>query len=131
MKILIRNIPKSTRPVELISFFTPYIKKRLLNPFRVSGKISRPIICVETCDGDSVIAYHGLISINPDDVAKGIIKRASRAVFKGRRVVIREFKIRSRKNDRRSKKLGSVVQNRKTDRHTETDTPRKSRIAYF
>ena len=49
------------------------------------------------------LEYHGLVRIEPDKLAQKVIKRLNRKPFKGVRINVREYRIRSWHNDRRTK----------------------------
>lgn len=102
MKIFIRNIPENTTANDLVKFFTPFLKKSLKHPFRAKGEIIKQYIVAQINQDNNVVGYHGLVTIEPDEVAKSILKRMRRTPFKGKKVIIREFIDRSWQNDRRS-----------------------------
>ena len=119
MKIFIRKIPKETKPDDLVRFFAPFIKKSLLHPFRSKGEIIKYQVVAQIDQENNTVGYHGLVTIEPDEVAKSILKRMHRIPFKGKKVIIREFIDRSWQNDRRSHKpqnIAPINQRRRVER---------------
>ncbi len=95
MKIFIKNIPENTKSAELANFFSPYLKRSLWHPFRAKARIVKRTLVAEFDQDHHLVAHHAIVTIQPDEVAKSIIKKIHRTPFKGKRVMIREFVERS------------------------------------
>ncbi|MDD5033658.1 MAG: RNA-binding protein [Methylococcaceae bacterium] len=96
MLLFIANIPGDTLHKELIEFIGPVLKGGL---FQARGEIKYiKILAIKDHDNDSV-EYHAVTSILPDSVALRVIKKLNGKVFRGKRIVIREFNLRINKGD--------------------------------
>ncbi len=119
MKIFIKNIPENTTPDDLVRFFTPFLKKSLKHPFRTKGKLTKQYVVAQIDQEDNIVGRHGLVTIEPDEVAKSILKRMRRIPFKGKKVIVRKFIDRSWQNDHTSHqsqpKISSINQHRRFD----------------
>ncbi len=105
MLVFLKNIPASTNHQEIIDFVKPALKKNRLNLFSAAGKLEEVKI-IGLKDNDlNTEEYHGLLIITPDTAAKRVIDRLNRNPFKGQRITIREYIVRSIHNDPRTKSL--------------------------
>jgi hypothetical protein len=98
MIIILLNISASTENQDIEDFIRPAIKGGLL---RKSGHIEKISILALKDTRTYRIDYHGLITITPDPVAIRAIKKLNKKLINGRRVLVREFRIRLWHNDPR------------------------------
>jgi RNA recognition motif-containing protein len=98
MILFLRNLPEDTTRQEIIDFVMPAVRGGI---FRTRGKIiSIDILAIRDC-GTELMEYHGLVHISPDDVGQRAIRKLHGQMFKGRRMTVREYIVRSWRNDRR------------------------------
>lgn len=110
MIVFLRNIPKDTSHQDILDFVGPVVKGGLLQS---GGKVAS-IEFLEIQDGNAaIVEYHGLVHILPDEVGLRVIRKLNRQHFKGKRIVVREYVVRSWHNDRRDpSKQGDVPEGR-------------------
>lgn len=103
MLVFFRNIPPTTRKIDLIEFITPAFNFNFVDKFFRSPGAIVDIKLVNLLDKEkNTLNVHGLVRINPDDAAERVIKRLNRKTVNGRRISVREYQARSAKNDPRS-----------------------------
>lgn len=114
MIVFLRNIPSDTSRQEIIAFVMPVVKGGL---FRAKGKITSIDILAIKDNANGLVEYHGLVHITPDEVGLRVIKKLHGQPFKGKRMALHEYVVRSWKNDRRDptrlKPPGIIVDRRK------------------
>lgn len=71
-----------------------------LSAFNKGRLVDAKIVTLLNTD-TNIVEHHGLVRIEPDNVAQKIIKRLNRKPFKGIRINIREYHTRSWHNDPR------------------------------
>ncbi len=98
MIIFFRLIPADTQQHEIAHFLEPVLQGKI---FQRDGYIEHIKIMVSKHPQKEKPNYHCLVSINPDTVAKRVIIKLNRKVFKGRYIAIREYKHRLWQNDPR------------------------------
>lgn len=108
-KIFIRNISVDTKPSDLSVFFTPFLKRSIINPFRPKGKIVNQHIVAQKDREENIVRYHGLVIIESEKAGERILKRIRRTPFMGRKVIIREFMDRTWVNDRRNQQFQQKI----------------------
>ena len=102
MKILLKNIPSNTSISDISSFIKSSYDKGILSFFRPSGQIKEVnIVSQEIYSYDNKLTYHGLVKLEPDNIAERTITRLNKTLFKNRRIILREFTNRSWHNDKR------------------------------
>ncbi len=115
MIIILMYIPANTGNQAIKDFIEPAIKGGLL---RKSGEIEKiSILALKNIITDKM-EYHGLVTIMPDAVANRVIKKLSKKHLNGRRVVLREFQIRSWHNDPRISRK-DLTQRIRNKRHSD------------
>jgi len=98
MVVFFRNIPDHTTHNHLIEFIEPVIK---VPWFRAKGTIGR-IKLIELQDANAKTSeFHGLVTIEPDKVARKVIKKLNRKRFLGKHILVREYQSRCWHNDLR------------------------------
>lgn len=98
MIIFLRNIPGDTSRSEIVEFVTPAIKTWW---FRKKGEIVKvEMLCLRNTY-NKLTEYHGLVHIKPDLAAQRAIKKLNGKFFRGKRILVRQYFIRSG-TDRRS-----------------------------
>lgn len=95
--IFIRNVPELTLRKDLIAFVTPALKA-LLSP---SGKVVKAEILVLLDARTKQMEYHGLVTVDSEKAGRRALKKLNGKRLNGRLVMVREFAIRSWRNDRR------------------------------
>ena len=98
MIIFLGRIPANTRKHEVTDFIEPALKGGF---FQKSGRIEHIKILVLKDKNTNTLEYHGLVTIDPDDAAKRVIKKLNRKVFKGKHIAVREYQLRAWHNDPR------------------------------
>lgn len=121
MFIFIRNIPKSTTITDLLVFLTPGTKTLFFNN---QSSIEDVRIVVLRDKKLNHLEFHALVKTDKK-IGKNIIKRLSGKQLNGLRVYLREYQIRSYKNDRRQlsiSKYDTIHEgNRRSDRRRGSD----------
>ena len=100
MLIFFRNIPASSRTEDFYKFIRPVMGNGFLPAFKKGRIVNVKIVQLLNTDTNTM-EYHGLVRIDPDNVAQKVIKRLNRKPFKGVRINIREYHSRSWHNDPR------------------------------
>lgn len=98
MIVFIKNIPQETNRQDIIDLVMPVVMGGF---FRLRGKISRVDILAIADNNTGLMEYHGLVHIVPDEVGHRVIRRLHGQYFKGKRVALREYVVRTWRNDRR------------------------------
>ena len=78
MIVFLRRIPADTKKQEIIAYIKPFLKGRLLQK---SGRIEGVKILVLKETQTNTIEYHGLVTIDSDDVARRVIKKTQQEGF--------------------------------------------------
>lgn len=122
MILFIRKIPANTKLSELIGFVEPTVKGGL---FRRSGVIRDAKILALRDLKLRTLEFHGLVTVEPDNVAVRVIKKLKGKRFKGKFVVIRQYFQRDWHNDPRQHHQGGGAkvgfERRKADRRRGKD----------
>jgi len=116
MIIILLNISASTGNQDIEDFIRPAIKGGLL---RKSGYIEKISILALKDTLTDKIEHHGLVTIMPDSAAARAIKKLNKQRINGRRVLVREFRIRLWHNDPRISRRDQIQEfrnKRKGDR---------------
>ncbi len=98
MILFIRKIPANTQIKELIEFVSPAIKGGF---FRRSGVIGKVEILALQDLRLRTLEFHGLVTVEPDQVAIRAIKKLKGCRFKGKHVIVRQYWQRDWHNDPR------------------------------
>jgi hypothetical protein len=98
MIVFLRNLPDDTTRQEIIDFVTPALKGGL---FRARGLVTSLDILAIRDNSTRLMEYHGLVHVEPDEAGLRLIRKLHGRLFKGRRMTVREYVMRSWKNDRR------------------------------
>lgn len=115
MILFVRRIPASTLPSELYDFINPALKSGL---FIRTGRILGAGILVLEDKYNQMLEFHGYVVVDFDQAGLRAIRRLKGKQFKGRSVIVREYKYRNLQNDRRlnNDKTQRVVERRTKDR---------------
>lgn len=99
MIVLIKNIPESSYHNNISDLLEPVVKGNLLTK---KGEVSNiEIIALQEINRPD-LEFQALATIQPDDVGQRVIKKLHGLYLQGRRVVVRQYFIRSWRNDKRS-----------------------------
>lgn len=107
MIIFLRRIPAATKLSDLSAFVRPAIEGGF---FRKPGRIVGISILELQDKRFKAMEYHGLITVEPDEVAARAIKRLKGQRFKGKLVVVRQYVQRDWHNDPRRNREITVTQ---------------------
>jgi hypothetical protein len=113
MIVLFKNIPENSYHNDISNFVEPVIKGGLLSK---QGHINNiEIIALQEINTES-LEFQALANIEPDVVAYRVIKKLHGVFIRGRRIVVREYFLRSWKNDKRSDEqpIASTFNERRT-----------------
>ena len=97
MIIFLRNIPPETKKYEIASFIN-----RVSNSHFIIAIMNIEILSIQDSNSKT-LETHGLIRILPKEKGKRAIKMIDGKIFKGNRITVREYVIRSEHNDPRKK----------------------------
>jgi hypothetical protein len=100
MLIFFRNVPTNTRTVDFYTFIRPVMGNGFLPAFKKGHIINAKIVTLLNTD-TKITEYHGLVRIEPDNVAQKVIRKLKRKPFKGARINIHEYRNRTWHNDPR------------------------------
>ncbi len=129
MIIILERIPEKTRESEVEDFFSTVVKGKI---YQKSGKIEQIKISILNDNKKHLLVFYALVIIDSDEAAARVIKRLNRKVFNGKRISVREYYLRSWRNDRRTQKQdGQLVSKRKGDRRLLNLKVRKSSIVSY
>lgn len=93
MILFIQNIPVYTKNNEMIKFVRPALKNRLLI---AKGKIADINKLVIKGKDTTCAECHGLVTIEPDEVALKAISKLEGKRFFGKRAVVRQYIVRTK-----------------------------------
>jgi hypothetical protein len=111
MIVFMRNIPDDTNRRDIVAFIEPALQGGF---FKAKGEILSVSVLLIKDKGVKLMEYHAIVNITPDAVAARVIKSLHGRVFKGKRIALREYVVRSWKNDRRNTaKPGTVADERR------------------
>ena len=99
MIVFLRNIPVETRRRDIIAFIEPAMKASF---FGKKGFIDDIQILHFKDVGRFISEYHALVYVEPDVVAKRVIKRLNRKSILHKHIAVREYQIRNWHNDPRT-----------------------------
>lgn len=110
MLIFFKNIPPTTEKAGLIEFIKPALKYGFFHRLFCPPAAIVDVSLLSLLDNEkNIVNVHGVVKIMPDDVALSVIKQLDRKVINGRRITVREYRIRSEENDPRAA-FGNVPQ---------------------
>lgn len=101
MRVFFRNIPPNTTINELAHFINIHLNRGFMGLFGERGSLKQIEILEQIDELDKFVRYHGIASIENEKCAERMMKRLRKALFKGKRISVREFVIRTWHNDRR------------------------------
>jgi len=97
MILILKRIDRETRVADIEDFLAPALKGGFL---RKSGRLDSVAIQKHSQAGGVYSEYHAIVRIEPERVAKRVIKRLNRKRLIGKPINIAEFHFRSYTNDR-------------------------------
>ncbi|WP_446809472.1 hypothetical protein ACH50O_19805 [Methylomonas sp. 2BW1-5-20] len=100
MILIIKNIPSITKESELGDFVDSALKFCLLIPIKLGNILKTDIFCLKNIK-TNVLSFHGRVFIDDEKAGKRVIRKLHGKRFKNKIVEVREYFIRSSKNDRR------------------------------
>ena len=98
MIVILKNISANTRKQDIKNFITPVVKGGW---FEKKGKILGISILSQRNLRTRMISQHGLVNIEPNDVAERVIKKLNKKLLVGKYIAVAEYKKRDPKNDPR------------------------------
>ncbi|MDD5630662.1 MAG: RNA-binding protein [Methylococcales bacterium] len=104
MIIFFRNIPPETKKYEIASFIN-----RVSNSHFIIAITDIEILTIQDSNSKT-LETHGLIRILQKEEGKRAIKLIDGKIFKGNRITVREYFIRSEHNDPRNKHLITPIE---------------------
>ena len=116
MILFLRNISAQTRHSDIVAFIEPAMKVIL---FGKKGTIERIKILHLKNSRTNISEFHGLVTIEPDVVAKRVLKRLNRKKFLDKHIVVRQYYQRDWHNDSRLNHdsfIAAKYEKRMTDR---------------
>lgn len=123
MLVILRKIPSATFKTEIIDFIEPALNHGVWGVLGKKGYISSVEIIrrrnKSIGNGIGRIEFDALLRIEPDNAGHRVIRRLNRNRFKGKRIEVREYHLRTWHNDRRDEGFKSRIdfkEHRKTDR---------------
>lgn len=99
MIVFLRNIPGDTFSSEIADFIQPVLKGGF---FRAKGEIKKIEILALRDKDINLVEYHALVYIEPEAAALRVIKKLHGQRFRDKRITVRQYHVRSWKNDKRS-----------------------------
>jgi hypothetical protein len=124
MIVLFRNIPKDTYYNDIETMVQPVIKGGLLSQ---KGNLSRiEILALQESD-NKPLEFQAIAHIEPEAAAMRVIKKLHGMYVKGCRIMVREYFIRSWRNDKRNQE-GDAVSPLLIERRTTPCRRRKLKI---
>jgi len=113
MIVFLRNIPAKTKRSDIVAFIEPAIKKRW---FQKKAEIVEIKVMQLNDPRAGTMEFHGVVTIEPEKVAKKVIRKLNRQVFLGKRIAVHEYCRRNWHNDPRIKNALTTDDRRKSDR---------------
>lgn len=113
MILILKRISYSTLVPDIESFISPALKGGL---FAKSGNLVKISIQMLTAANLDQAEFNALIRVEPDAVAKRIIKQLNRKQLNGKPINISEYSLRLRGNDRRDSGHRQANDRRRKDR---------------
>ncbi len=95
MIVLLKNIHQDTLRSDIYKFISPEIQGGL---FRAKGEIKFIRILAAKDSVNKLVEYHALVSIEPAKVALRVINKLHAKHLKGKRITVREYRIRKQSN---------------------------------
>jgi hypothetical protein len=102
MILFLRKISATTHYDDIASLIEPVLKGGLLS--RRKGQIRNVQMLIIKDNARSTLEYHGLVTVEPDEIAEKVIEKLSKRLFQGRVIEVRPYIYRSWKNDPRTNK---------------------------
>jgi RNA recognition motif-containing protein len=103
MIIFLRNIPSETKKYEIASFINRVSKNHF-----IIAILDIEILSIQDSNSKT-LETHGLIRILPKEEGKRAIKMIDGGIFKGNRITVHEYVIRSEHNDPRNKRQITTI----------------------
>lgn len=118
MMLIFKRISEGTGVPDIEAFVAPALKGGW---FRKSGRLQSVVIQMHRETETAGREYHAVVWVEPDQVARRVIKRLNRKPLNGKPVEIAEMKVRHHSNDRAGRyqslyDLRYVCRRRKTGR---------------
>jgi hypothetical protein len=105
MIVLFRNIPNDSYHNDISTFVQPAIKGGL---FKAQGSINSIEIIALRENNTESLEFQALVHIEPEIVAMRVIKKLHGLYIRGCRIMVRQYFIRSWKNDKRSEEADAI-----------------------
>ncbi len=95
MKLIILRVPKKTTPTDVKRFVREGIRTRIPIPFTNQPRVvSAEVVVIRDDRGRA--DYHGMVTVLPDSSARRLIRKLNGMDLNGKKVMVREFRKRSR-----------------------------------
>ncbi|ATG88597.1 RNA recognition motif domain-containing protein [Methylomonas koyamae] len=118
MILIVKNIPSASQEDELADFVAPALRFCFWLPFKIGHILKTDIFCLKNPKTNG-LAFHGRVFIDDDKAGRQAIKKLHGKRFNNKVVEVREYFIRSGKNDRRAGQqlvTVEILEQRKGDR---------------
>lgn len=113
MILILKRISPATIIPDIEQFIQPHVKGGFLQR---SGRIqSIKIQLLKPPSGDK-LEFNALVEVEPDAVARRVMKLLNRKPLNGKHINIEEYHFRSRHNDRRVNRYQNLLDRRRSDR---------------
>jgi hypothetical protein len=99
MIVLFRNIPSDSYHNDFTNMIQPVIKGGL---FKAQGSINNIDIIALKEEGTESLEFQALATIEPETAATKVIKQLNGKFIRGCRITVRQYFVRSWKNDKRN-----------------------------
>lgn len=113
MILILKRISPTTIIPDIERFFEPCIKGGLLQR---TGRIHSIKIHLLIHPHSEKQEFNALVEVEPDSVARRVMKQLNRKPLNGKHINIEEYHFRSRHNDRRVSRYQNLLDRRRNDR---------------
>ena len=98
MIVLIKNIPENSYHNDINNLIDPALKGGI---FSKRGQVNNIEIIALQEENTKSLEFQALATIEPDDAASRVIRKIHGQFIMGKRIVVREYFVRSWRNDKR------------------------------
>jgi hypothetical protein len=104
MKIIVTKLTAGAGVRDVMTFFKAGLKRRFPLPLRAEPKVENCQIIRIVDDDGGPEEFIAVLNVSPEKEALRAIQRLNRTQLKGRLVEVRQYRYRSSRNDRRSRR---------------------------
>lgn len=113
MFLILKRISPTTLVADIEQFFLPHVKGGVL---KRSGSIESIKIHLLKPPSSDKLEFNALVEVQPDDVARRVMRQLNRKPLNGKHINIMEYHFRNRHNDRRVSRYQNLLDRRRNDR---------------